>query len=62
MVAGLAANATLGGSHPGVNWLIRNALAATVRLMEAYLPGLEAVVAGTDPLDAVARAERRQPL
>jgi hypothetical protein len=42
--------------------LIRNALAATVRLMGAYLPGLEAVSAGADPRAAVAQAERREPL
>ena len=42
--------------------LIRNALAATVRLMEIYLPGLEAVGAGADPRAALAQAERRQPL
>ncbi len=42
--------------------LIRNALAATVRLMEVYLPGLKAVIAGADPRSAVAQAERRQSL
>lgn len=41
--------------------LIRNALAVAVRLMETYLPGLEAVIAGRDPRTALAEAEGRTP-
>jgi hypothetical protein len=39
--------------------LIRNALAATVRLMATYLPGLEEVSAGAGPAEAIANVERR---
>lgn len=37
--------------------LIRNALAVTIHLMEVYLSGLDAVIAGDEPRAALARAE-----
>ncbi|GAB4441280.1 MAG: hypothetical protein OHK0015_38420 [Chloroflexi bacterium OHK40] len=39
--------------------LARNAIATVIRLMETYLPGLQAVVAGDDPRRALAAAEGR---
>jgi hypothetical protein len=38
--------------------LIRNALAVTIRLMEAYLPGLLLVCEGADPRAALHQAEQ----